>query len=292
VTTYSPTVKSYFSGAGGLDLGLKQAGLDIVQSLEIDPVCCDTLRRNFNHSVIDVDIRSITVKEQSRTDVIVGTFPCNKYSTIADIHGTRTGDDLFLHFFRHIAIESPEFWSVENVPGMRKFPVVMEALTQLPDYYVHVECPVDSRNWLPQRRERLILFGSKKFFMPSAPSAIPLRLKDIIERNPNVDIPEYVYNRIKGKYRDKPIISDPEVDDISPTCVAHYSKDVSTRLLKDARFPGGVRPYTPLEYARLQGFPDEFNFAGSNADIFKQVGNAVAVPMGRWIGKQIKKYFN
>jgi DNA (cytosine-5)-methyltransferase 1 len=44
----------------------------------------------------------------------------------------RTGDDLFLHFFRHVAIRRPELYVVENVPGMRKFPVVMEAMTKLP----------------------------------------------------------------------------------------------------------------------------------------------------------------
>ncbi len=103
-----PTVKSYFSGAGLMDLGLKLAGLDIIQSLEIDRVCVDTLKRNFDHQVIESDIKDITVLSQPKSDIIVGTYPCTKYSAIADIHGTRTGDDLILHFFRHLAIERPE----------------------------------------------------------------------------------------------------------------------------------------------------------------------------------------
>jgi DNA (cytosine-5)-methyltransferase 1 len=60
---------------------------------------------------------------------MVATYPCTKYSPIADIHGVRTGDDLFLHFFRHVAIRRPELYVVENVPGMKKFPIVMEAVT-------------------------------------------------------------------------------------------------------------------------------------------------------------------
>lgn len=179
---------------------------------------------------------------------------------------------------------------VENVPGMLKFKVVMEALTKLPDYYVRVECPINANMWLPQERKRLILIGSKKPFTNfNYPDSQPLRLKDIIEKDASIDIPQYVYNRINGKYRDKPIVSDPDNDDLAPTCVAHYAKDKGTRLIKDGK---RIRPYTVREYARLQGFPDWFKFCGTDNDAYRQIGNAVAVPMGRWIGKQIVKYFN
>jgi len=284
------TAKSYFSGAGGMDLGLIEAGIDIIQSYEIDNTCCETLKNNFDHEILQKDITKITVLNQPEADIYVGTFPCTRYSVAADIRGTRTGDDLFLHFFRHIALAKPEMYIVENVPGMKKFRVVMEALTRLPDYYVRVECPVNSDMWLPQKRERLILIGTKRpFDNLDYPEERPLRLKDILEKDPDINIPNYVYKRLKGAYRDKPIISDPNTDDLAPCCVAHYSKDVSTRLVKDGN---RLRPYTPKEYARLQGFPDSFKFSGSNSAIYKQVGNAVPVPMARWIGEQVKKYFN
>ena len=284
------TAKSYFSGAGGMDLGIEESGINIIESYEIDKKCCDTLRKNFKHHVNESDITQITVLDQNDADVYIGTFPCTLYSTIADISCTRTGDDLFLHFFRHIALAQPEMYVVENVPGMLKFKVVMEALTKLPDYYVRVECPINANMWLPQERKRLILIGSKKPFTNFAyPDSQPLRLKDIIEKDASIDIPQYVYNRINGKYRDKPIISDPDNDDLAPTCVAHYAKDKGTRLIKDGK---RIRPYTVREYARLQGFPDWFEFCGTDNDAYRQIGNAVAVPMGRWIGKQIVKYFN
>ena len=284
------TAKSYFSGAGGMDLGIEESGINIIESYEIDKKCCDTLRKNFQHHVNETDITQITVLDQNDADVYIGTFPCTRYSTIADISGTRTGDDLFLHFFRHIALAQPEMYVVENVPGMLKFKVVMEALTKLPDYYVRVECPINANMWLPQERKRLILIGSKKPFTNfDYPDSQPLRLKDIIEKDASIDIPQYVYNRINGKYRDKPIVSDPDNDDLAPTCVAHYAKDKGTRLIKDRK---RIRPYTVREYARLQGFPDWFEFCGTDNDAYRQIGNAVAVPMGRWIGKQIVKYFN
>ncbi len=223
---------------------------------------------------------------------MVATYPCTKYSPIGDIHGVRTGDDLFLHFFRHVAIRRPELYVVENVPGMKKFPVVMEAMTKLPDYYVHVACPVKSSTWLPQKRDRLIIIGSRRNFAwrePTAQRAITLR--EILEPEPTPHIPDYVGKRLEGAYRDRPIVSDPARGDIAPTCVAHYAKDLSTRLVADARFPRGARPYTVREYARLQGVPDTFTFAGSYTDAYRMIGNGVSVPVGKWIGAEITRYF-
>lgn len=293
---YNPTAKGYFSGAGGMEIGIMQAGVEVVQSLDLDKDATDCMQANphyFGHKVLRKDIKDITVLDQQKTDIIIGTYPCTKYSTIADIHGTRTGDDLFLHFFRHIAIERPEMYVVENVPGMKKFNVVMEAMTRLPDYYVNVFCPVDAANWLPQRRKRLILIGTRKpFFIQSPVHQRSTRLKDIIEKNPDVEMPEYVISRINGKYRDKPIIVDPEQPGaIAPTCVAHYAKDLGTRLVKDNNAKYGVRPFSVREYARLQGFPDDFRFEEKRSS-YKLIGNAVPVDMGRWVGQQAMKYFN
>ncbi len=292
-----PTAKGYFSGCGGMELGIMLSGVNVIQSLDLDieaTTCMKTNRHYFSHSILNVDIKDKTVLEQPQTDIIVGTYPCTKYSPIADIHGTRTGDDLFLHFFRHIAIERPEMYIVENVPGMKKFKVVMEAMTKLPNYYVNVFCPVDAAIWLPQRRKRLILIGTKKPFSISLPKQIRNRprLKDILEKNPTVEMPEYVISRIKGKYRDKPIFIDPETpNSMAPTCVAHYSKDLSTRLIKDKTSIHGFRPFSIREYARLQGFPDDFHFENKR-NSYKLIGNAVAIDMGKWIGKQAMKYFD
>jgi len=294
---YKPTAKGYFSGCGGMELGMMQAGVNIIQSLDLDGEATACMQGNshyFSHAILTADIKDKTVLEQPKSDIIVGTYPCTKYSPIADIHGTRTGDDLFLHFFRHIAIERPEMYVVENVPGMKKFKVVMEAMTKLPDYYVHVFCPVDALNWLPQKRKRLILIGTRKPYDISAPSIIKNkpRLKDILEKDPDVEMPSYVIKRIEGKYRDLPIIVDAEHSNaVAPTCVAHYAKDLSTRLVKDKFSMRGVRPFSIREYARLQGFPDDFHFENKRS-AYKLIGNAVPVQMGKWVGEVAVRYFN
>lgn len=283
---------SYFSGGGLMDLGLQRGGLTIQQSFEIDRMCCATLRMNFAHEVVEIDMTQKLVAEEKRAEVLVATYPCTRYSAIADIHGVRTGDELYLHYFRHVAIHRPEIYAMENVPGMRKFPVVMEAMTKLPDYYTTTFCPVKSSTWLPQRRDRLIIIGSRRPFTWREPKARRrISLTEILEENPQPEIPGYVEKRLNGAYRDLPIVSDPEKGDIAPTCVAHYAKDLSTRLVADRRFSGGARPYTVREYARLQGVPDSFVFAGSNRDAYRMIGNGVSVPVGEWLGREICRYF-
>lgn len=294
---YRPKAKGYFSGCGGMELGMLQAGVDVIQSLDIDPDSIDCMKNNpqyFNHTLLKQSISDMLVLDQPSSDIQIFTWPCTKYSAIADIHGARTGDHLFLHGFRHIAIEKPEMYVIENVPGMKKFKVVMEAITKLPDYYVNVFCPVDANNWLPQNRKRLIVIGTLKPFNISAPKVCTskIRLKDIIESDPEINIPDYVLHRINGRYRDKPIIVDPELPGaVAPTCVAHYSKDLGTRLVKDRKSKYGVRPFTVREYARLQGFPDDFHFEDKMSS-YRLIGNAVAVHMGKWCGEQALKYFN
>ncbi len=114
----------------------------------------------------------------------------------------------------------------------------------------------------------------------------------MLEKNPDVEMPDYVISRINGKYRDLPIIIDPNLSDaMAPTCVAHYSKDLSTRLLKDSNTKYGLRPFSVREYARLQGFPDDFHFENKRSS-YRLIGNAVPVQMSKWIGLHAKKYFN
>ena len=294
---YNPTANSYFTGAGLIDIGLQQAGVKVQQSLDLDRNAVDTMRINpryFGHRLLQRDMKEVEAMDQPESDIMIGTYPCNRYSDISALYGLLTGDELFLHFFRMLAIRRPEMYVVENVPGMKRFPVVMEAMTKLPGYYVNVFCPVDASNWLPQRRERLILIGTKKPFTISAPtksSLIPT-IKDILEPYAQVEVNDTVIARIKGEYRDLPIVVDPEDPaSLAPTCVAHYAKDMGTRLVKDKSYPYGLRPFTIREYARLQGVPDDFIFPNYRYS-YRLIGNGVAVPKARWIGEQAIKYFN
>jgi DNA (cytosine-5)-methyltransferase 1 len=102
---------TYFSGAGLMDIGLQGGGLTLQQSFEIDALCCDTMRWNFAHEVVQCDITQKLVQSEKECHVMVATYPCTKYSPIADIHGVRTGDDLFLHFSGTWLFAGPSFTS-------------------------------------------------------------------------------------------------------------------------------------------------------------------------------------
>lgn len=286
------SINSYFCGAGLMDVGLMQAGININQSFELDKDAVKTYQANLGHHIKQCDIGHELVLEQDSCDGMVFTYPCTKYSAIADIHQSRTGDELFLHALRHLSVARPEFYVVENVPGMKAFPVVMEAMTKMPDYYVQVFCPVKTEHWLPQRRHRLIIVGTRRHFSIRPPKHTRrIKLKDVLEKEPTVSVPNAVSARMNGHYRDLPIISDPAKDDVAPTCVAHYAKDKSTRLVVDNRYPLGVRPYSVREWARLQGLHDDFIFPVSPTAAYRQIGNGVSVPVGRWLGTEMKRYF-
>lgn len=274
-----------------MDAGLIKSDITITQAFELDKEACKKYRANFGEHVKECDITQELVLEQDCCHGMVFTYPCTKYSTAANLNGTRTGDELFLHALRHLAIARAEFYVVENVSGMKAFPVVMETMTKIPVYYVQVFCPIKSEMWLPQRRDRLIIIGTKRSFNIRPPENMkPIKLSDILETEPIVTITQSVYTRINGKYRDKPIISNPNNDDIAPTCVAHYAKDKSTRLVVDKRFPYGVRPYSVREYARLQGVDDNFTFPVSDNSAYRQIGNGVSVPVAQWVGSEMIRY--
>ena len=287
-------VNSYFSGAGLMDIGLLRAGLQINEAYEIDKDACKVYKANIGNHIKETDITKELVEPQSNCDGMVFTYPCTKYSPISDISKSRTGDELFLHALRHLAIADPEFYIVENVPGMKIFPVVMEAMTKMKNYHTQVFCPIGSQLWLPQRRDRLIIIGTKNKFNFRLPSSTKqVSLQSILEDNPDITLPIAIKQRMAGVYRDLPIVSDPNKGDIAPTCVAHYAKDKSTRLVVDKRYPLGVRPYSVREFARLQGLPDSFSFSSvSNTAAYRQIGNGVSVPVGEWVGNEIKRYYN
>ncbi|OBU10623.1 DNA (cytosine-5-)-methyltransferase [Morganella psychrotolerans] len=284
-------MNSYFCGAGLMDIGLMKAGIQIAQSFELDKDAVKTYRHNLGDHIKHCDITQEQVLGQDSCHGMSFTYPCTKYSAIGDIHGTRTGDELFLHALRHLAVARPEFYVIENVPGMQAFPIVMEAMTKLAGYFIQVFCPVKSELWVPQRRHRLIIIGTRRPFDIRPPeNARPIPLSAILEDNPTVRIPKSVETRLRGGYRDAPIISDPAKGDIAPTCVAHYSRDRSTRLVVDKRFPLGVRPYSVREYARLQGVPDWFEFPVCDTSAYKQIGNGVSTYVGEWIGNEMIRY--
>lgn len=189
--TSNRDVISLFSGAMGLDIGLGQAGLNVVIGQDFDPVCVDTMVAN-GHRVLGGDIREIQPQEildltglhVGEPFMICGGPPCQPFSTA----GKRLGindprGSLFMDFIRMIDYIRPRFFVMENVKGIMSAPlksednkngsgtvldVILSEFNKLG--YKTVYGILDAVNYgVPQFRERFILIGSRDYediFLP------------------------------------------------------------------------------------------------------------------------------
>ena len=110
---------SLFSGAGGLDLGLQQAGNNIIWANDIDPDAVATYRKNIGNHIIEADIKDLVIDTIPNADVVVGGFPCQVFS-MANMR--RNMDDernfLYVFFYKTIKQKQPKFFIAENVKGI------------------------------------------------------------------------------------------------------------------------------------------------------------------------------
>lgn len=111
------TMGGLFSGIGGFELAAIWAGIRPVWSNEIDPFCCDRLRENFTHQIIERDVKEIKENELEYVDIICGGDPCQP-SSVAGL-GKGTDDDRYLwpEMFRIIQAVRPIAVLNENVDG-------------------------------------------------------------------------------------------------------------------------------------------------------------------------------
>ena len=113
-------VASLFAGIGGICLGFKQAGFDIVWANEIDAAACKTYRYNFGSEyLVEQDIRSVKADNIEDFDVLAGGFPCQPFS----IAGRQRGFDdrrgnLFFEITRIVDCKRPKIVFLENVPNL------------------------------------------------------------------------------------------------------------------------------------------------------------------------------
>lgn len=112
------TLGSLFSGIGGFELAATWAGIKPVWSNEINPFCCKVLRKNFNHEIIEKDIREIGAHNLKPVDIISGGFPCQPFSTAGKRKGKSDDRYLWPEMLRVIRELKPSYVIGENVAGL------------------------------------------------------------------------------------------------------------------------------------------------------------------------------
>jgi len=167
-----------FAGAGGMALGLQQAGIDVVGLVERDRMCLSTLAANRKKAfpraeIIEADISQISGKwilkraglTKGQLDILSGGPPCQGFSFSSK---NRSIDDprskLMWHFVRLIGEIKPRYFVIENVPGLLFFKdffiTLLEAL-EVKGYAVRFNELDASSYGVPQRRIRILIEGAR-----------------------------------------------------------------------------------------------------------------------------------
>ena len=188
-----------FSGIGGLSLGLKDAGFNVLASIEIDEYAVKGYRLNHPNTIVyDQDIREFDTKEINKLlkneplHLLAGCPPCQGFSSIRRLNKKRSVKDdrnnLVLEFLRFVEELKPLTVMMENVPGLKDYYLFKKVFRELkklgynPKYNI-----INVRNYgVPQNRKRLVLVGSILGNLNIAEGQdIKVTVKDIIGKLPS-----------------------------------------------------------------------------------------------------------
>jgi DNA (cytosine-5)-methyltransferase 1 len=174
-----------FSGCGGLTLGLKMAGFEVLAAVEVDPLSVETYQKNHGEvSVWERDIRQLKVSEvkkrlglwKGELDLLAGCPPCQGFSSIRTLNGARSisdpRNDLIFEYLRFVEELKPKAIMFENVPGLitdERMIFLRKRLKKLG--YNGDSGVLNVANFgVPQRRRRMILLGGRFFYLKFPPA--------------------------------------------------------------------------------------------------------------------------
>lgn len=314
-----------FAGIGGFRLALQNLGGKCIYTSEWDKKAKETYQANFG----EVPFGDITKEETKsyipdNFDVLCAGFPCQAFSIAGKRGGFEdTRGTLFFDVAEIIKRKQPKAIFLENVKGLRNhdkgktLKTILNVLRNDLDYFVPEPEILNAKDFgVPQNRERIFIVGFHKdtgiteFSYPK-PSNVKKVFSDIKEENvvPTKYYLSTVYldtlEKHKARHENKGNGFGYEIipDDSIANAVVCGGMGRERNLVYDHRITDftpttnikgevnreGIRKMTPREWARLQGFPDEFIIPVADASAYKQFGNSVAVPAIQATAKQILK---
>ena len=310
-----------FAGAGGLALGFENAGLHHNLLVEFDKHAAATLKLNRpDWHVQHADVSTVDFSSYS-ADVVTGGFPCQAFSYAGRRMGFEdTRGTLFFEFSRCISEVSPKIIIGENVKGLLNHDdgnTLRTMLNVLDELGYDVAYRVLRAQYLDvaQKRERLVIIGLRRdfhgdFFFPKEQAYIvPIRtaLKDVPPSNGAkytekkkqlmAQIPEGGYWRDLSDEMQREYMGASYFHGGGKTGMARrlsWDEPALTLTCNPAQkqtercHPAETRPLNVREYARIQSFPDDWQFSGSTNVQYKQIGNAVPVNLAYHIGRCVR----
>lgn len=300
------------AGAGGQALGLEQAGFDHVSLVELEPAACQTLRINRTHwQVTECDLHHYSADKWQGIALLAGGVPCPPFSKAGKQLGNEDERDLFPEAIRLVSECKPQAVMLENVRGLLdsvfdeyREKIIMD-LKKL-GYTAEWRLLNASDFGVPQLRPRVVFVALKKssaeyFNWPSALIAPPPTVGEAL-----FDLMAANSWRGAVQWRERAC-------DIAPTLVGgskkHGGPDLGPTRAKKAWASIGVdgmgianaapekdfigMPRLTIRMtARIQGFPDQWQFSGKKTAAYRQIGNAFPPPVACAVGTRIQAALN
>ena len=315
------TAVELFSGAGGLALGLSNAGFQTKLLVEFDKDAVATLKQNRpGWNVVHDDIKNVDFRPyEGKIDVVAGGFPCQTFSFAGNGQGFGdTRGTLFFEFARCVSEIRPKIALAENVRGLlphdngRTLETILYVMRKALGYRVGYKVLSAQFYDVAQKRERLFIVGLREdldtsFLFPT-PKDYIMTLQEALDGCPASEgaiYPErkrFIMSKVPegGNWRDLSVDLQKEhmrgsfhlgggktgmarrlsMKEPSLTLVCSPAQGQTERC-----HPKETRPLAIREYARIQSFPDSWNFSGSLGSQYKQIGNAVPVNLAYHVGR-------
>lgn len=299
---------SLFSGAGGLDLGLIQAGNHVVWANDIDEDAVATYKKNIGNHIIKGDIKELDIDSIPNAQVVVGGFPCQGFSMAnmkRNIEDER--NSLYVFFYKTILKKQPLFFIAENVKGILSLgggSVVNQIALDFSQAGYRVEIhKVNMADYgVPQHRERVFFIGQRNDMGDN----MLFRFPEPTNSKDGIILPRYVSIRKALSHLPEPGDTSKDPNNygskykfVARDFTAHRVTDPSKpspTILARGNGKGGVcaiphyngeRRLTIRESATIQTFPKKFIFIGNMGSCYRQIGNAVPVRFGRLLGNEL-----
>ncbi len=295
-----------FAGIGGFRLAMQAVGGRCTFSSEFNEPAQKTYFANYG----EMPFGDITLEETKRFipehfDVLCAGFPCQAFSIIGKQRGFEdTRGTMFFEIQKILQTHRPKAVFMENVKQLvthdkgNTFKVILGILADL-GYHMKWKVLNALDFGVPQKRERVIMVGfldekkTERFSFEFEKK--PYNLKEILQKDEDVDKSLFVSDRILQKRKDSTkgksifypsIWHENKAGNIS---VLDYACALRTGASYNYLLVNGYRRPSSRELLRLQGFPEKFRIVVSHQEIRKQTGNSVAVPMMTEVAKRIKE---
>jgi len=289
-------VVDLFSGCGGMSKGFESAGFELALGIERWAPARKVYEENFHHPVIDLDLASTVDAADTiqpfRPDVLIGGPPCQDFSAAGmRIEGDRA--NLTLSFAEIICKVKPRWFVVENVIGLRTSRVWERSRDLLKDAGYGITESVLNASFfgVPQNRKRFFAVGRigrddgfLSEYLNQGKSENPLTIRDYLGDELGVEF----YYRHPRNWGRKAIYS---IDEPSAT-IRSTNRPVAPGYKPhpdDAGCSTVAKKLSPKQRSRLQTFPEDFKFLGTDTSQDMMIANAVPVNLAKHVATAILK---